>query len=218
MQIFIKTHTASTFAIVVKPYTTVKDLKKLIQDVSKIPIQDFSLKFGPKNLADHLLLSFYNVKEGSVIQLHQSKTESKAHGDSIQSFTAVPYQSKSTKNPLKGEMETLTLELQDAIKSSFSQSQLSEVGLDYQVNSIENCNEQDTVILGTDEGIIIYYDYIKKQVTKTLAKNEDGITRITCSGSNILAAGTSKGVYLYREDEAKQIAQTQGIEKFNYSM
>jgi hypothetical protein len=211
MQIFIKTYTASTFAIHVKTYTTVKDLKKLIQDVSKIPIQDFSLKFGPRDLADHLLLSYYKMKEGSIIQLIHSKTEAKAQSGAMKSFTSFTYQTKSSKNPLKGEMENITSELLDAIKNSFSQSQLSEVGIEYQVNSIENCDGLNTVILGTDEGTIIYYDYVKKQVIKTLPKNEPGITRITCSGSNILAAGTPKGVYVYREGEAKQIAQTQGL-------
>ena len=210
MQVFVKTQTSSTFAVVIKPYTTVKDLKRLINDISKIPIKEFSLKYGPKDLADHLLLSFYGVTAGSVIRLVNTKNELKTHVSLNKSFGSFDYNPKSTRNPLKLEMEILKTEFIDALKNLFSQSQLSEVNIEGQINSIENCNEPSTVILGTDEGSIIYYNYVKR-VIRTLTKpKEHGIARIVASDKDILVVGAPKGVYVYKEGEGKQIAQIQG--------
>ena len=69
MQIFVKTVTDNTISLGVDPTDTVKIVKQRIQDKEGIPPDQQRLLFAGNQLEESYNLSYYNIRDGSILEL-----------------------------------------------------------------------------------------------------------------------------------------------------
>ena len=69
MQVFIKTLTGRTVAIVTEETDTVLSVKIKLQEKDGVPVDEQRLIFGGHQLEDKRTLKFYNIEKDSTIHL-----------------------------------------------------------------------------------------------------------------------------------------------------
>lgn len=212
MQVLIKTPTDSTFAVVIHHNETVKDLKRIIQDIDKAYTRHFTLKYGTKPLHDHSQLASYHLKDGAILYLafEEEKTLYSPNNRRPSKVNPLHYKSMITRSALKENIEQLQNEFTQSITNSFPKAGDSEISIRHPINSIQCNDEHHVVLLGTDTGNIIHYDLIKKEVLLNFSRTKDhGISRMVVAGmTDIFVVGAPKGIYLYKGPERNQIVQT----------
>ena len=193
MQIFINTQNSSTLSLTVHPSDTVQHLKDtIIKKQGIFTSTQFNLQYCSKYLKDDINLGAYNLQEGSTLFLMYpllggSYTKTIKGSDR----KATIHLEETNEEELKNKIKTIKGKLEGETESPNEIEKLDVVS-GQQITLLEYSDDNDVIMVVTNTGRILDYNFVQRKVMKEVNTKYTKITSAKRSRMNgMIALGSS---------------------------